>query len=455
MLHISPEEIAETLLMVQQQHLDIRTITLGVAIGECGADSAEEMGRRLYDRITGVAERLLPVAEAIEREYGIPIRNKRIAVSPVAEAAGRCAADDLVPVAHAMDRAAEAVGVDFIGGFSALVHKGVGRGDDALLRSIPQALASTERVCSSVNVASTRAGINMDAVARMAGIVKETAALTADRDSIGCAKLVVFANMVEDNPFMAGAAHGPGEADIVVNVGISGPGVVRAVIAAMPPDADLTEVAEAIKATSFKITRAGELVAREAARRLGVALGIVDLSLAPTPAEGDSVADILEAMGVERCGAPGTTTALALLNDAVKKGGAMGTSSIGGLSGAFIPVSEDAGMVRAVEDGALNLEKLEAMTSVCSVGLDMIAIPGDTPVETVAGIISDACAIGVINNKTTAARLIPAVGKQAGDHVSWGGLLGAAPVMSVSEWSSAKFVARGGRFPAPLGSLRN
>jgi hypothetical protein len=455
MLHISPEEIAETLVMVHQQHLDIRTVTLGVSIGDCGADTADEMARRLYDKVTGAAERLVPVCEAIEREYGIPIRNKRIAVSPVAVVAGRCACDDLTPIAEAMDRAAEAAGVDFIGGFSALVHKGVGAGDDALIRSIPAALASTARVCSSVNVASTRAGINMDAVARMAHTIKETAALTAEADSIGCAKLVVFANMVEDNPFMAGAMHGPGEADVVVNVGISGPGVVRAVVAALPPEADLTAVAEAIKATSFKITRAGELVAREAARRLGVAMGIVDLSLAPTPAEGDSVADILEAMGVERCGAPGTTTALALLNDAVKKGGAMGTSSIGGLSGAFIPVSEDAGMVRAVEDGALNLEKLEAMTAVCSVGLDMIAIPGDTPAETIAGIISDACAIGVINNKTTAARLIPAVGKQAGDHVSWGGLLGAAPVMSVSEWSSAKLVRRGGRVPAPLGSLRN
>jgi uncharacterized protein (UPF0210 family) len=455
MLHISPEEIAETLLMVQQQHLDIRTVTLGVAIADCGADDADEMARRLYEKVTGAAERLVPVCEAIEREYGIPIRNKRIAVSPVALAAGRCACSDLTAVARAMDRAAEAAGVDFIGGFSALVHKGVGAADEALIHSIPEALASTERVCSSVNVASTRAGINMDAIARMARVVKETAALTAERDSIGCAKLVVFANMVEDNPFMAGAMHGPGEADVVVNVGISGPGVVRAVIAAMPPEADLTAVAEAIKATSFKITRAGELVAREAARRLGVAMGIVDLSLAPTPAEGDSVADILEAMGVERCGAPGTTTALALLNDAVKKGGAMGTSSIGGLSGAFIPVSEDAGMVRAVEDGALNLEKLEAMTAVCSVGLDMIAIPGDTPAETIAGIISDACAIGVINNKTTAARLIPVVGKTVGDHVNWGGLLGAAPVMSVSEWSSAGLVRRGGRVPAPLGSLRN
>lgn len=455
MLRISPEEIVETLLMVHQQHLDIRTVTLGISIADCGADTADEMGRRLYEKVAHAAERLVPVCEAIEREYGIPIRNKRISVSPVAAVAGRCARDDLTAVAVAMDRAASTAGVDFIGGFSALVHKGVGAADDALIRSIPSALAATERVCSSVNVASTRAGINMDAVARMAYTVKEAAALTAEADSVGCAKLVVFANMVEDNPFMAGAVHGAGEADAVINVGISGPGVVRAIIEALPGDADLTAVAEAIKATSFKITRAGELVAREAARRLGVAMGIVDLSLAPTPAEGDSVAEILEAMGVERCGAPGTTTALALLNDAVKKGGAMGTSSIGGLSGAFIPVSEDAGMVRAVTDGALNLEKLEAMTAVCSVGLDMIAIPGDTPAETIAGIISDACAIGVINNKTTAARLIPAVGKVAGDHVSWGGLLGAAPVMDVSRWSSAKLINRGGRMPAPLGSLRN
>ncbi|MHB8762664.1 MAG: DUF711 family protein, partial [Coriobacteriia bacterium] len=323
MLRISPEEVAETLLMVQQQHLDIRTVTLGIAIGECSADTVEEMSRRVYDRVTLAAERLVPVCEAIEREYGIPIRNKRISVTPVASVAGRCACADLTPVAQAMDRAAAVAGVDFIGGFSALVHKGVGRGDDALIRSIPTALASTERVCSSVNVATTRAGINMDAVARMARTILDTAELTAHADSVGCAKLVVFANMVEDNPFMAGAVHGAGEPDIVVNVGISGPGVVRAVVAALPPEADLTAVAEAIKATSFKITRAGELVAREAARRLGVAMGIVDLSLAPTPAEGDSVADILEAMGVDRCGAPGTTTALALLNDAVKKGGAM------------------------------------------------------------------------------------------------------------------------------------
>jgi len=455
MMNISPEEIVETLLMVQQQNLDIRTVTLGLNIGDCAADDAAEMARRVYDRVTMVGSRLVPVAEAIEREYGIPIRNKRISVSPVASVAGCCATDDLTVVAQAMDRAAHETGVDFIGGFSALVHKGIGRADDALIRSIPHALASTERVCSSVNVASTRAGVNMDAIARMAAIIKETARLTADRDSIGCAKLVVFANMVEDNPFMAGATHGAGEADAVINVGISGPGVVSAVISALPPQADLTAVAEVIKATSFKITRAGELVAREAARRLDVSMGIVDLSLAPTPAEGDSVAEILEAMGIERCGAPGTTLALALLNDAVKKGGAMGSSSVGGLSGAFIPVSEDAGMVRAVECGALSIEKLEAMTAVCSVGLDMIAIPGDTPMATIAGIIGDECAIGVINSKTTAVRIIPAVGRRAGDYVSWGGLLGAAPGMIVSEWGSEMLIHRGGRMPAPLGSLRN
>ncbi len=335
------------------------------------------------------------------------------------------------------------------------MQKGTATGDGELIDSIPAALAQTERVCSSVNVASTRAGINMDAVLRMAEIVRETAEATADRDSFGCGKLVVFCNMVEDNPFMAGAVHGAGEADAVINVGISGPGVVRAVVASLPDDADLTEVAEAIKTTAFKITRAGELIAREAARRLGVAMGIVDLSLAPTPADGDSVAQIIEAIGVERCGGPGTTTALALLNDAVKKGGAMGTSSTGGLSGAFIPVSEDAGMIRAVHDGALTLEKLEAMTSVCSVGLDMIAIPGDTPVETIAAVISDVCAIGVINSKTTAARLIPAVGKSVGDSVEYGGLFGSAPVMSVNQWAGTRLMRRGGRFPAPLGSLKN
>jgi hypothetical protein len=452
MLHISPEEIVETLLMVQQQQLDIRTVTLGVSLSGCAADDAEEAARRIYDRVTSAAARLVPAAEAIEREYGIPIRNKRIAVSPVA---GLASTGDMALLADAMDRAAMEVGVDFIGGFSALVHKGIGAADARLIDAIPEALARTERVCSSVSVASTRAGINMDAVLRMAEVIRECAELTTERDSIGCAKLVVFCNMVEDNPFMAGAVHGVGEGDAVINVGISGPGVVRAVVEALPEDADLTTVAEAIKATSFKITRAGELVAREAARRLGVAMGIVDLSLAPTPAEGDSVAAIIEAIGVERCGGPGTTAALALLNDAVKKGGAMATSSIGGLSGAFIPVAEDAGMVRAVECGALTLEKLEAMTAVCSVGLDMIAIPGDTSAETIAAVIADVCAIGVINSKTTAARLIPAIGRSAGDTVHFGGLLGSAPVMEVNGWAGVRLARRGGRIPAPLGSLRN
>jgi uncharacterized protein (UPF0210 family) len=455
MSDITPEEIVETLLMVQQQNLDIRTVTLGLSLAGCADRDMGSMARRVYEHVTTAGARLVPVAEAIAREYGIPIVNKRIAVSPVAHIAAAAPGADPTPLAEALDRAAAEVGVDFIGGYSALVQKGTGESDRRLIDSLPTALAVTERVCASVNVASTRAGMNMDAIAHMAEVIKSTAAATAERDSVGCAKLVVFANMVEDNPFMAGAVHGTGEGDAVINVGISGPGVVRAVVAAMPADADLTAVAEEIKATAFKITRAGELVAREAARRLGVAMGIVDLSLAPTPAAGDSVAGILEAIGVERAGAPGTTTALALLNDAVKKGGAMGTSSIGGLSGAFIPVSEDADMIRAVREGALTLDKLEAMTSVCSVGLDMIALPGDTPMETLAAIISDVCAIGVINSKTTAARLIPAAGRAVGDEVSFGGLLGHAPVMDVSGWSAARLIRRGGRFPAPLGSLRN
>jgi len=454
-MHISPEEIVETLLMITQQNLDIRTVTLGLSIDDCADADIESMSAKVYEAVCSRAEHLVPVAEAIEAEYGIPIVNRRIAVTPVVNIAAATDAQDLSPIAGALDRAAREVGVDFIGGFSALVHKGTGDADRRLIDSIPAALSQTERVCSSVNVASTRAGINMDAVLRMAEVVQSTAQATADRGGFGCGKLVVFCNMVEDNPFMAGAMHGPGEADAVVNVGISGPGVVRAVVDAMPKDADLTAVAEAVKATAFKITRAGELIAREAAKRLGVAMGIVDLSLAPTPAPGDSVAEIIEAMGVERCGGPGTTTALALLNDAIKKGGAMGTSSIGGLSGAFIPVSEDAGMIRAAQDGALTLEKLEAMTSVCSVGLDMIAVPGDTPVETLAAIISDACAIGVINNKTTAARLIPVPGRTVGDIIEYGGLFGSAPVMAVNGWAGTTFVRRGGRVPAPLSSLRN
>jgi uncharacterized protein len=454
-VYISPEEIVETLTMITQQNLDVRTVTLGVSLSSCAHPDLEVMGRLVYERVASAAERLVPVAEQIEREYGIPIVNKRISVTPVAQLAAATGAEDLTPLALALDRAALVVGVNFIGGFSALVQKGVGDGDRRLIASIPAALASTEHVCASVNVASTRTGINMDAVLKMAETVQATALATAAADSIGCAKLVVFANMVEDNPFMAGAVHGSGEPDAVINVGISGPGVVRAIVSSLPQTADLTAVAEAIKATAFKITRVGELVARETARRLGVAHGIVDLSLAPTPAEGDSVAEIIEAMGVARCGGPGTTAALALLNDAVKKGGAMATSSSGGLSGAFIPVSEDAGMIRAAESGALSLEKLEAMTSVCSVGLDMIAIPGDTPVETIAGIIADECAIGVINAKTTAVRLIPAIGKGVGDRVRFGGLLGEAPVMPVNAWAGSVFMRRGGRFPPPLGSLRN
>lgn len=453
-MDITPQEIVETLLMVQQQNLDIRTVTLGLSLGGCADPDMVVMARKVREHVIRGAERLVPICERIAREYGLPIINKRIAVTPVASIAATCE-DSPLAIATALDEAAHEVGVDFIGGFSALVHKGTGAADRRVIDAMPEALASTSRVCSSVNVASTRAGMNMDAILRMAEVIKEAAALTAERDSIGCAKLVVFANMVEDNPFMAGATHGAGEADAVINVGISGPGVVRAVVASLPTDADLTAVAEAIKATSFKITRAGELVMREAAARMGVATGIVDLSLAPTPAQGDSVADIIEAIGVKRAGGPGTTTALALLNDAVKKGGAMGTSSIGGLSGAFIPVSEDAGMIRAVRDGALTLEKLEAMTSVCSVGLDMIAIPGETSVETIAAIIADVCAIGVINGKTTAARLIPAAGKIVGDDVTFGGLLGYAPVMDVSPWAGSTLVRRGGRFPAPLSSLRN
>ncbi len=454
-MQITPDEVAETLSMITQQNLDIRTITLGLSLKGCVDEDIDRMAARVYERLTSAAERLVPVADELEREYGIPIVNKRISVTPIAELAAATRALDITPIAIALDRAGREVGVDFVGGFSALVHKGMGDGDRRLIESIPHALSVTERVCSSVNVATTRAGINMDAVLLMAQTILKAAHLTADADSIACAKLVVFANMVEDNPFMAGAVHGGGEADEVINVGISGPGVVRAVVAAMDPTADLTSVAEAIKATSFKITRAGELIAREAARRLGYERGIVDLSLAPTPAEGDSVAEILEAIGVGRCGGPGTTAALALLNDAVKKGGAMGSSSVGGLSGAFIPVSEDQGMIRAVESGALSLEKLEAMTCVCSVGLDMIAIPGDTSVETIAGVIADEMAIGVINHKTTAVRLIPAIGKGVGERVHFGGLLGEAPVMNVNSWAGTVFAHRGGRFPAPLGSLRN
>ncbi|WP_282742050.1 PFL family protein [Olsenella uli] len=452
---ITFEEVAEALDMVANQNLDIRTITMGVNLAGCTDEDLGRMCAKVYDCITGQAEHLVPVAESLEREYGIPIVNKRVSVTPIAQIAAACPDEDLVPLAHAMDRAAKALGIDFMGGFSALVHKGIGDGDRRLINSIPEALAATERVCSSVNVASLRAGINMDAVLLMADRVLEAARLTTGIQCYGAAKLVIFSNMVEDSPFMAGAVHGTGEADAVINVGVSGPGVMAAALEELPADASTMEVAERIKQTAFKITRAGELMSREAASRLGVEKGIVDLSLAPTPAVGDSVARILEIMGVGTCGGPGTTCALALLNDAVKKGGVMATSSVGGLSGAFIPVSEDAGMIAAAKAGALSLEKLEAMTCVCSVGLDMIAIPGDTPVEAIAGIIADEMAIGVINNKTTAVRLIPAIGRKEGDVLDFGGLFGSAPVMHVNPNAGTVLAHRGGRFPAPLNSLKN
>ena len=452
---ITPEEVAETLSMVSQQNLDLRTITMGVSLFGCADEDMGRMCTKVYDRITKTAERLVPTAEQLEREYGIPIANKRVSVTPIAQIAAACDDEDLTPIAQAMNRAAETLGIDFMGGFSALVQKGMGSADRRLIASIPSAVASTERICSSLNIASTRAGINMDAALLSAQTMIDCAKATTDIDCYGAAKFVVFANMVEDSPFMAGATHGSGEADAVINVGVSGPGVMAAALEQLPEDASLMEVAEKIKQTAFKITRAGELMSREASRRLGVEKGIVDLSLAPTPAAGDSVAKILEIIGVGECGGPGTTAALALLNDCVKKGGVMASSSVGGLSGAFIPVSEDAGMIRAATDGALSLEKLEAMTCVCSVGLDMIAIPGDTSVETIAGIIADEMAIGVINTKTTAVRLIPAIGHQEGDVLEFGGLFGTAPVQHVNPFAGHVFAHRGGRFPAPINSLKN
>lgn len=452
---ITAEEVAETLNMVTEQHLDIRTITMGINLMGCADSNLDRMCTKVYDHITKTAENLVPVAESLEREYGIPIVNKRVSVTPIAQIAAACPDADLVPLAHALDRAAATLGIDYLGGYSALVHKGIGDADRRLISCIPEALANTSRVCSSVNVASLRAGINMDAVLMVAQTVLDCARLTADQDSIGASKFVVFSNMVEDSPFMAGATHGSGEADAVINVGVSGPGVMAAALEELPETASMMDVAERIKQTAFKITRAGELMSREAARRLGKEKGIVDLSLAPTPAIGDSVARILEIIGVGQCGGPGTTCALAMLNDAVKKGGVMASSSVGGLSGAFIPVSEDAGMIDAAEAGALSLEKLEAMTCVCSVGLDMIAVPGDTPVEAIASIIADEMAIGVINNKTTAVRLIPAIGKSEGDSVEFGGLFGRAPVMHVNPNAGTVLAHRGGRFPAPLNSLKN
>ena len=451
---INRGEILETIEMIDQQHLDVRTVTMGISLLDCCDSSAEAACRKIYDKITRSAKDLVRVGEEIEAEFGIPIVNKRISVTPIALVAAASEAADYVPFAKALDRAREATGVDFIGGFSALVQKGMTPADEKLIRSIPEALAETELVCSSVNIGSTRAGINMDAVALMGETVKRTAELTAAQGGFGCAKLVVFCNAVEDNPFMAGAFHGVSEPDTVINVGVSGPGVVHHALRAVR-GADFGVVAETVKKTAFRVTRMGQLVAQEASRRLGVPFGIVDLSLAPTPAVGDSVARILEEMGLEVCGTHGTTAALALLNDAVKKGGVMASSSVGGLSGAFIPVSEDEGMIAAAARGALTIDKLEAMTCVCSVGLDMIAVPGATPASTIAAIIADEAAIGMINNKTTAVRIIPAPGMEVGDTVEFGGLLGSAPVIAVHKASSADFIARGGRIPAPLNSLKN
>ena len=446
-------DILETIRMIQDEHLDVRTITMGISLLDCCAEDIDRSCEKLYDKITRKAEKLVVTGESIEREYGIPIINKRISVTPIAMLAAASGGDP-IKYARAMDRAAKAVGVNFIGGYSALVHKGFSAGDRELIRSIPQALSETEVVCSSVNIGSTKTGINMDAVKMMGETVRKAAELSADNGCIACAKLVVFCNAPEDNPFMAGAFHGPGEPDCVINVGVSGPGVVHAALK-KAGDCDLTQVADVIKKTAFKVTRMGQLVGTEASRRLGVPFGIVDLSLAPTPAVGDSVARILEEMGLECCGTHGTTAALALLNDAVKKGGVMASSHIGGLSGAFIPVTEDEGMIAAAEDGTLTLTKLEAMTAVCSVGLDMIVIPGDTTAATISAIIADEAAIGMVNSKTTAVRVIPAIGKKVGETLNFGGLLGYGPVMPLSEKSAQRFIDRGGRIPAPLQSLKN
>ncbi|MGE5415511.1 MAG: PFL family protein [Acidobacteriota bacterium] len=451
---LDTSEILETVEMLQVQKLDIRTITMGISLRDCRSQSAEETARLIYDKITSRARDLVPVGADIEKEYGIPIINKRISVTPLALLADGFDPDQVFRLGQTLDKAAGEVGVNFIGGFSALVQKGMTSGDEALINAIPRTLAETERVCSSVNIATTKAGINMDAVLKMGQIIKKTAQLTADRDGIGCAKLVVFCNAPEDNPFMAGAFHGIGEPEAVLNIGISGPGVVLSAVSRLKGQ-DLGAIANEIKNTAFKITRTGELVGRVASARLGVPFGIVDLSLAPTPEVGDSVACILEAMGLERCGAPGTTAALALLNDAVKKGGAMASSYVGGLSGAFIPVSEDAGMIEAVVAGSLTIEKLEAMTSVCSVGLDMIAVAGDVSAATISAIIADEAAIGMINRKTTAVRIIPAPGKKVGDWVEFGGLLGRAPIMSVNGNDPTIFINRGGRIPAPIQALNN
>jgi len=446
--------IFETIRMLEKAKLDIRTTTMGISLLDCIDSSGEKARKKIYDKITKYAENLVKVGDEIETEFGIPIINKRISVTPISIIASASGDTDYVAYAQILDDAAKEVGVNFIGGFSALVQKGFTKGDEILIRSIPEALCVTERVCSSVNIASSKAGINMDAVKLMGKIIKEAAYLTRDRDSLGCAKLVVFANAVDDNPFMAGAFHGVGEPEVVLNVGVSGPGVVKSALEKVKGE-PFHIVAENIKKTAFKITRAGQLVGNEVSKRLGVPFGILDLSLAPTPEIGDSVARILEEMGLEACGTHGTTAALAMLNDAVKKGGIMASSSVGGLSGAFIPVSEDEGMIQAVQNGALTFDKLEAMTSVCSVGLDMIAIPGDTPDSTISAIIADEAAIGVINNKTTAVRVIPVHGKDVGDSAEFGGLLGYAPIMAVNKFSSEDFINRGGRIPAPIHSFKN
>lgn len=448
-------DILETIKMIEDEHLDIRTITMGISLLDCITGDINTTCDKVYDKITRKAEHLVETGEQIEAELGIPIIHKRISVTPMAMIGAATDATSYVPLAQTLDRAAAACGVNFVGGFSALVQKGFAKGGEILIRSIPEALATTDLVCSSVNVASTKAGTNLDAIRMMGEVIRQTAELTADRQCIGAGKLVVFANAVEDNPFMAGAFHGVGEADCVLNVGVSGPGVVHSAIQRAGTECSMNEIADIIKKTAFKITRMGQLVGSIASERLNVPFGIVDLSLAPTPAVGDSVARILEEVGLECCGTHGTTAILAMLNDAVKKGGVMASAAVGGLSGAFIPVSEDEGMIHAVNAGSLHLDKLEAMTAVCSVGLDMIAIPGDTSAETISAIIADEAAIGVVNNKTTAVRVIPAIGKEVGEDLEFGGLLGSAPVMEIHPFSSARFIHRGGRIPAPMHSLKN
>lgn len=452
---MNTKEILETINMIDNEDLDVRTITMGISLLDCIDSDIKKATTKVYDKICRYAGELVKTGEDISKEYGIPIVNKRVSVTPIAMVSGACQTSSPIHFAHILDKAAKEVGVNFIGGYSALVHKGFGPGDYALIESIPQALAETDFVCSSVNIGTTKAGINMDAVKKMGTIIRKSAELTADKECIGAAKLVVFCNAPEDNPFMAGAFHGAGEPDCVINVGVSGPGVVRAAIKKSGDGCTLDQIAELIKRTAFKITRTGQLVAQEASRRLCVPFGIVDLSLAPTPAVGDSVAYILEGMGLEQCGAHGTTAALALLNDAVKKGGVMASSHVGGLSGAFIPVTEDAGMIEAARSGALTLNKLEAMTAVCSVGLDMIAVPGDTSAEILSAIIADEAAIGMVNSKTTAVRIIPAIGKKSGEELNFGGLLGSGPIMPVNTKSPELFINRGGRIPAPLQSLKN